>query len=93
MIALLRLAAIVIAIEAVFYVLLSIYLRSLERERLEEAWDAANPGRGGDSPARRAFIERRMAAFHKTLRARLVALVLVLPFVAIMVIVYFVNYD
>lgn len=92
MIAFIRLAAITIAIEALFYVLLTIYLRSLERERLEEAWDAVNPGRGGDSPARRAFVERRMADFHRTLRARLVALVLVLPFVAIMGIVYVVNY-
>lgn len=91
--AFIRLGAVVIAIEAALYVVLSIYLRSLQRERLEEAWDADNPGRGGDSPARRAFVERRMARFHKTLRARLVALVLVLPLVAIMVIVYTVNYD
>lgn len=89
----LRLAFILVLIEAVLYVVLTIYLRSLERERLEKAWDAANPVRGGDSEARRAFLERRMATFHNTLRARLVALVLVLPVVAVMVIVYVVNYD
>ena len=48
----LRLLAVVIAIEAAIYVILSLYLRSLERERLEEEWDAANPGRGGDRPGR-----------------------------------------
>lgn len=90
--ALLRLAAVVIAVEAVFYVLLTIYLRSLERERLEEAWDAANPDRAGHVPARSAHVEEAMQRFHRTLRARLVALVLVLPFAAIMVIVYVVNY-
>ena len=89
----LRLLAVVIAIEAAIYVVLSLYLRSLERERLEEEWDAANPGRGGDSEARRAFLDRRMQTFHKTLRARLVALVLVLPLVAIGVIVYVVNHE
>ena len=89
----LRLLAIVIAMEAAAYVVLSIYLRSLERERLEEDWDAVNPGRGGDSEARRAFVDRRMRMFHKTLRARLVALVLVLPLVAIAVIVYVVNHE
>lgn len=87
-----RLAALVIALEAFLYVILSVYLRSLERERLEKAWDEVNPGRGGDSPARREFVERRMAVFHKTLRAQLVTLAVLLPMVAISVIVYFVNY-
>ena len=89
----LRLLAIVVAIEALFYVVLTIYLRSRERERLEGAWDAVNPGRGGDSEARRAFVDRRMVRFHNTLRARLVALVLVLPLVAIAAIMYVVNHD
>lgn len=89
----LRLLAAIVVLQAVLYVVLSIYLRSLERERLEEAWDAVNPGRGGDSPARRAFVERRMAGFHRTLRARLVALVVLLPLVAVAAIVYVVNYD
>lgn len=89
----LRLLAALVVIEAVLYVVLTVYLRSLERERLEKAWDAVNPGRGGDSPARRAFIARRMAGFHRTLRARLVVLVMVLPVVAIAAIVYVVNYD
>lgn len=91
--AVIRLALVLIAVQAVLYVVLSIYLRSLERERLEEAWDAVNPGRGGDSPARRDFVERRMRSFHRTLRARLATLVVVLPLVAVAMIVYVVNYD
>ncbi len=93
MIALVRLAAVVIAIEALFYVLISIYVRSLQVEKLEETWDARHPDRAGDTPERDAFIRRSMVGFEKTLRARLVGLVLVLPFVAIMVIVYLVNYQ
>ena len=88
-----RLGLAIIVMQAVLYVVLTIYLRSLERERLEEAWDAVNPGRGGDSPARRAFVARRMAVFHRTLRARLVAVVVLLPLVAVAGIVYVVNYD
>ena len=90
--AFLRLAAIVIALELALYVALSLWLRSLERERLEGEWDAANPHAPGPSDARHAWVERRMAAFHRTLRARLVLLVLILPFLAIMAIVYTVNY-
>lgn len=90
--AILRLAAILIAIEALFYVLISLYLRSLRREALEKAWDRRHPDRAGDGRERRTFVRRSMRGFEKTLRARLVALVLVLPFVAVMVIVYYVNY-
>lgn len=90
--AIIRLAAILIAIEALFYVLISLYLRSLQRERLEERWDARHPDRAGDSPERRVFVRRSMVGSERTLRARLVALVFVLPTVALMVIIYFVNY-
>ncbi|KGJ15416.1 hypothetical protein HGN31_12170 [Paracoccus sanguinis] len=92
MMAIIRLAAILIAIEALFYVLISLYLRSLQRERLEETWDERHPDRAGDSPERRVFVRRSMVGFERTLRARLVALVFVLPTVALMVIIYFVNY-
>ena len=87
-----RLVAVVIALEALFYVMISLYLRSLRRERLEEIWDTRHPDRAGDSAERRAFVRRSMRGFEKTLRARLVALVFILPTLAIAVIVYFVNY-
>lgn len=90
--ALIRLAAVIIAIEALFYVLISLYMRSLRRERLEEIWDDRHPDRMGDSAERRDFVRRSMVGFEKTLRARLVALVFVVPTLAIAVIVYFVNY-
>ena len=90
--ALIRLAAVIIAIEALFYVLLSLYIRSLRRERLEETWDERHPDRAGDSEERRAFVRRSMVGFEKTLRARLVALVFILPTLALGIIIYFVNY-
>ncbi|KGJ03395.1 hypothetical protein IC63_13365 [Paracoccus sphaerophysae] len=91
MMAIIRLAAIVIAIEALFYVMLSYYLRSLRRERLEEEWAERHPAEPGDSPERDEFVRRSMHDFHRTLRSRLVALVFMLPTLAIFVIAYLVN--
>ena len=90
--AIIRLAAIVIAIEALFYVLISYYLRSLRREWLEKEWAERHPDRPGDSPERDEFVRRSMHDYHRSLKARLVGLVFVLPTLAIIVIVYFVNY-
>ncbi|MDO5612031.1 MAG: hypothetical protein Q4G14_02165 [Paracoccus sp. (in: a-proteobacteria)] len=91
MAALLRLIAVVIAIEALFYVLLSLYIRSLRREKLEEEWDRRHPDRAGDSRERKDFVRRSMVGFEKTLKARLVGLVFVVPTLAIMAIIYYVN--
>ncbi len=88
----LRLLLAVLVIGLVFYALLSIYFRSLRREELEKHWDTRHPDHAGDSPERRAFIRRAMEGFSKTLRARLVALVLVLPLAAVAIIVFYVNY-
>lgn len=93
MMALLRLIGLVLAVELVFYLLLSTYIRSTRREALEEEWDRRHPDRAGDGPERRAFVRRSMVGFSKSLKARLVALVLVLPVVAIIVIIVFVNYN
>lgn len=92
MAALLRLIGVMIALEVLFYVLISVYLRSLRRESLEGDWDARHPEQAGDSPRRRAFVERAMVGFDKTLRARLVGLVFVLPTIAVAAIIYYVNY-
>ncbi|MDO5706727.1 MAG: hypothetical protein Q4G49_16875 [Paracoccus sp. (in: a-proteobacteria)] len=91
MAAFLRLIGIVIAIEALFYVLLSLYIRSLQREKLEKEWDRRHPENAGDSGERRAFVRRSMTGFEKTLKSRLVGLVFVVPTLAIMVIIYYVN--
>lgn len=93
MIAFLRLIGMVLAIELVFYALISIYLRSLRREALEKEWDRRHPDRAGATPERHEFVRRSMVGFGKTLRARLALLVLVLPVVAIIVIIVVVNYN
>ena len=91
MLVLLRMMVFLLLIEAIFYLLLSIYLRSTKKESLEEEWDRRHPDRAGDSRERREFVRRSMVGFQKTLKARLVGLVFILPTIAIGVIAWYVN--
>ena len=93
MIALFRLIGLVLVIELMFYALIYIYVRSLRREALEKEWDRRHPDRAGPTGERDAFVRRSMLGFEKTLRARLVGLVLVLPLIVIVTIIVFVNYN
>lgn len=90
--ALIRLWLFMIAVQLLFYVLLRIYVRSQQIERLENRWDARHPDRAGDSVARRAFIGKAMVGFEKSLKSRLTLLVFVLPTLAVLGIVYLVNW-
>ncbi|WBU54599.1 hypothetical protein [Paracoccus sp. SCSIO 75233] len=89
--AIIRLAITLFIIEAIFYVLISMYLRSTRAEYLEEEWDRRHPDRAGNSPERREFVRRSMRGFQKSLKARLVALIFVIPTIAIVVIAWIVN--
>ncbi len=93
MIAFLRLIGLVLVVELIFYALIYIYVRSLRRESLENEWDRRHPDRAGPTGERAAFVQRSMRGFEKSLRARLVGLVLVLPLVVIVTIIVFVNYN
>lgn len=93
MAALARLIVLVLLIEVMFYLLLRIYIRSLRRERLEEIWDVRHPGMAGNNDARDEFVRRSMIGFDKTLKSRLLWLVFIIPTLAIMGIVYWVNWQ
>lgn len=69
----------------VVYFLLSIYSRSLRREKLEDAWAEDHP-QGGDDVARDAYIEKGMAEYESSLRPKLLLLVYVVPAVMVAVI-------
>ena len=71
--------------------LLLIYSRSLRREALEKEWDAAHPLET-DSAAREAFIAEGMVAYEHSLKRKLLIGVVVLPFLAIALLLYLVNY-
>ena len=70
----------------VLYVLVATYARSVERERLERAFDA-----GGVAGGRDDFIARGLSDYEHGLRRRLIGLVYVVPLVVIGVTAYLVN--
>ena len=70
------------------YFLVSIYSRSVRRERLEKRFDA-----GGVEGDRDAYIAEGMQHYERGLRKRLIWLVIILPLVAMAVTAYFVNWD
>jgi len=72
----------------IFYFLVSIYSRSVQRETLEKRFDA-----GGVEGDRDAYIAQGMAVYEKSLRKRLIWLVFVIPMVFVGVTVYLVNYQ
>lgn len=92
MIGLIRLAVVGFVLLTVVYVLVSIYSRSVRRERLEKEWDTdpANEGRLPDE--RTAFIEAGMQTYRHSLRRRLIVLVYVVPLAAAAVTAYLVNW-
>jgi len=92
-VALIRLWLFLLAGQLVFYVLLRLYVRSQQVERLERRWDARHPHRSGNTAARRAFVAKAMTGFNRSLRARLTLLVFVLPTLAVLAIVILVNWQ
>lgn len=73
---------------SVLYVTLSIYLRSLERERLEKEWDA-----GSFAGARDDHIQRGLASHRHSLRRKLLWLVYIIPIAAVMALVWILNFE
>lgn len=85
-----RLVVVGFVILTVIFVCVSLYSRSVRREKLEDEWDANPPG-DPDPTARRAFVEQGMAAYFSGFRRRLVLLVYVVPTVIIVTILFIVN--
>jgi len=95
MIALLRLAGLLFVVLTVIYVSVSLYDRSLRRERLEKRWDSRHtPGPlPPDRPQDRAeFIARGLSRYDRSVRRRLLLLVYVIPVTVIAFLVWIVNY-
>ena len=83
-----RLILMALVFLGVIYFLVSIYSRSVRRERLEKRFDA-----GGVEGDRDAYIADGMQHYERGLRKRLIWLVIILPLMAMAVTVYFVNWD
>lgn len=78
---------------SVVYVLVSLYSRSVRREKLEKSWDT-DPAREGAAKADRdAYIKAGMLDYETGLRKKLIWLVYILPALAMAMIIYFVNWN
>ena len=84
----LRLALFGLVVQTAIYLLLTIYLRSLHREKLEKEYDAGD-GSGG----REDYIETGMRDFRRSLRGRLVVLIYIVPQVLFLVLFWTHNFS
>ena len=85
-----RLVVVGFVILSIIFVCVSLYSRSVRRERLEKHWDA-NPPEGADADARSAYVEQGMSEYFSGFRRRLVLLVYIVPTVVVGLIFYFTN--
>lgn len=74
----------------VIYLLISVYSRSIRREKLEDHWDE-NPPENATPEARETFIAEGMAKYESGLRKKLILLVFVVPPIVVGTIIYFIN--
>ena len=93
MIGMIRAGILAFVILTVVYLLVSIYSRSVRREKLEKVWDTDPAREGAAKDARDAYIEAGMQAYRGSLRRRLIWLVYIIPMAVVMATVYAVNYQ
>ncbi|MFD0978834.1 hypothetical protein [Tropicimonas aquimaris] len=87
MAALAKLLLILFVALTVVYVSLSLYSRSVRREKLEREWDE-EIGEGD----REAFVRDGLEAYDSSLRRKLILGVYIVPILLIGTIIYFTNY-
>ncbi len=80
--ALIRLVVIGFVVLSIIYIAVSIYSRSLRREKLENSWAEENPG-NDDEAARDTYIEEGMDAYQRGIRPKLLLLIYVVPAVLV----------
>ncbi len=75
---------------SVIYLSISVYSRSVRREKLEKAWAEDNPA-STDLAARDAFVAKGIAAYNASYRPKLIGLVYVVPTIVVAAIIYVTN--
>ena len=69
----------------VAYFMISVYSRSVRREKLENRWAEANP-ESDDMAARATFVEQGLAEYAAGIRPKLILLVYIVPTIMVAVI-------
>lgn len=87
MIGILRLGIFGLVGLTILYVLLSIYVRSLHREKLENEWAAQ-----GEIGSRDDYVDAGMARFKASIRPKLLLLIYVIPVVVVGTMLYITNF-
>lgn len=93
MIAIFRAGVLGFVLLTVVYVMVSIYSRSVRREKLEKAWDSDPAREGAAKDERDAYIEAGMETYRHGLRRKLIWLVYVIPMAVVLATVYYINYQ
>ena len=93
MIGMIRAGLMAFVLLTVVYLLVSIYSRSVRREKLERAWDTNPAHEGAADGERDAYIEAGMTAYRGSLRRKLIWLVYIIPMAVVLATVYAVNYQ
>ena len=75
---------------SVLYLCITLYSRSVRREKLENEWDE-NPPEGATPEKRVSFIKDGMTKYENGLRKKLIVLVYVIPPIVVGTIIYFIN--
>ena len=76
----------------IIYFVTGIYSRSVRREKLEKEWDTDPAREGLTVQERSAFIEAGMVHYDTGLKKRLLWLIYIIPTVAFLATIYFVNW-
>jgi Ca2+/Na+ antiporter len=93
MIGLLRAAVLAFVVLSVVYVIVSIYSRSVRREKLEKDWDSDPDKLGAESSERDAYIKAGLNAYRHSLRRKLIVLVYIIPMAVVLATAYAVNHQ
>jgi len=92
MVALIRLGIFGFIALSIIYVLVSLYSRSVRREKLEERADAAISEGTLDPAGRNTYIEDGMRAYEQSLRKKLIWGVYVVPITLVIILIYVTNF-
>ena len=75
---------------SVLYLCITLYSRSIRREKLENEWDE-NPPEDATPQMRASFVKDGMTKYESGLRKKLILLVYVIPPIVVGTIIYFIN--
>ena len=77
---------------SVIYLAVSVYSRSIRREKLEDRWAEENPG-NDDMDARSAYVKDGIVKYNTGIRPKLILLVYVVPTVIVIGVLIATNWN